>query len=497
MAKYFNICYYERVLHHNSLPTAGRHFRQPGTWIYHKEGKTAMNKKIRLLLIIATALCLFFGINRTASAADMTLALNEGWTSVDTITNDHKVQYYKVVLPSDGKLTVTLQSWINYTAYKVWDADLTKTYDASQISKGTVSEPCTKKIADRYLPKGTYYIQILQYNGYTGTSYTNIGDYRLKAEFTSGKTNEVEPNNTAPTAIALTAGKTQTSLMWEDDEYDYYKLTLNQPQTVKLTVKSWMNYITMGIRDAEFMAATDVDGVAINDFQVTKGSETEPFSKTYEYKLGKGTWYVFFKKYTGYTGYSYTNTGIYSVKWLPTTVKVSSMKVTGTTKLVRGATATWTATVKPANATNKAVTWSSANTKIAKVSSKGVVTAVKPGKTTIKATAKDGSGVSVSRTVIVIPKKMGTPKAATASKSGTTVTKKISWTKQSAVTGYQIQYGTDKTFAKSTKKLVAASKNTFNIKKNASKQYYVRVRAYIKIGSKRYYGAWSSVRAFK
>ncbi len=49
------------------------------------------------------------------------------------------------------------------------------------------------------------------------------------------------------------------------------------------------------------------------------------------------------------------------------------------------------ATCKPAGASNKKVTWKSSNPKVAKVSSKGVITGVKPGTATITAIAKDGS----------------------------------------------------------------------------------------------------------
>lgn len=59
------------------------------------------------------------------------------------------------------------------------------------------------------------------------------------------------------------------------------------------------------------------------------------------------------------------------------------------------------AKVNPANASNKALTWKSSNTKIAKVASNGVVTGVKAGKVKITATAKDGSRKSATCTVTV------------------------------------------------------------------------------------------------
>lgn len=59
------------------------------------------------------------------------------------------------------------------------------------------------------------------------------------------------------------------------------------------------------------------------------------------------------------------------------------------------------AKVNPANASNKALTWKSSNTKIAKVASNGVVTGIKAGTVKITATAKDGSRKSATCTVTV------------------------------------------------------------------------------------------------
>ena len=64
-------------------------------------------------------------------------------------------------------------------------------------------------------------------------------------------------------------------------------------------------------------------------------------------------------------------------------------------------TLTLKATVTPSNATNKAVTWKSSNTKVATVSSSGKVTAKAAGTATITCTAKDGSGKSATCKITV------------------------------------------------------------------------------------------------
>ena len=77
----------------------------------------------------------------------------------------------------------------------------------------------------------------------------------------------------------------------------------------------------------------------------------------------------------------------------------------GDKKFVKGKTLNITATVLPENATNKKVTYKSDDEGVAKVSDKGVVTAVGVGTTTITAVSKDGPSSSFSVTVAPAPQK--------------------------------------------------------------------------------------------
>lgn len=87
-------------------------------------------------------------------------------------------------------------------------------------------------------------------------------------------------------------------------------------------------------------------------------------------------------------------------------IKVSKITITTTTsnKIATGKKVTLKAAVTPSNAYNKGVTWKSSNTKVATVSSSGIVTTKKKmgGKTvTITATAKDGSGKKASYKIYI------------------------------------------------------------------------------------------------
>ena len=93
----------------------------------------------------------------------------------------------------------------------------------------------------------------------------------------------------------------------------------------------------------------------------------------------------------------------------PQPVKVASISVTADkTELTVGDTMQAAAAVLPENADNKEVTWTSSDETVANVSEAGLITAKAAGTATIKATAKDGSGVS-GELVITVKAKQVTP----------------------------------------------------------------------------------------
>lgn len=77
---------------------------------------------------------------------------------------------------------------------------------------------------------------------------------------------------------------------------------------------------------------------------------------------------------------------------------------------------------------------------------------------------------------------------------------KVTWKKYTTASGYNVQIATNKQFTKGKKSFII-SKNT-TISKTITKlkkgtKYYVRVRAFVKVNGKRYYGKFSAVKAVK
>lgn len=193
----------------------------------------------------------------------------------------------------------------------------------------------------------------------------------------------------------------------------------------------------------------------------------------------------------------------------------------------KGETLTLKAVVAPEKATNKGIKWSSSNTKIAAVDKNGKVKALQNGTATIKATAKDGSGVSASCKITVgykITYKLGKGKnndqnpeyyynqkvnLKAASKKGyafkgwytdSKYTKKITTIAKNSKKNITVYAIWEKVVVKKgavKKETVTGTSKTLS-KFSKGKNYYVKVRAYKKdsTGAK-VYGSFSSVKKVK
>lgn len=76
---------------------------------------------------------------------------------------------------------------------------------------------------------------------------------------------------------------------------------------------------------------------------------------------------------------------------------------------------------------------------------------------------------------------------------------KVSWKKNTKASGYEIVYSTKKSFKGKKTIVVKSNKTTSKVikKLKSKKKYYVKVRSYKKVGNKKVYGAYSTVKTVK
>ena len=132
---------------------------------------------------------------------------------------------------------------------------------------------------------------------------------------------------------------------------------------------------------------------------------------------------------------------------------------------------------------------------MATVSTIGRVTLKGPGKATITITAAATSQYNAATkriTITVKPKKTVGVKVKKGKKRMT-----VSWKRDNKATGYQITYAQNKKFKKGKKTITISKNKTIKrtVKKlKARKTYYVKVRAYKKVGKTKIYGAYNKVK---
>lgn len=119
----------------------------------------------------------------------------------------------------------------------------------------------------------------------------------------------------------------------------------------------------------------------------------------------------------------------------------------------------------------------------------------KPGKKKVTVTFKGNFSGKTSKEYKIIPKKQ----TISSVKSPSRKKLKVTWKKDSTISGYQIQYSTTKNFKKDKKSVNVSKKSTSKTIKTAKygKKYYVRIRAYKTIDGKKVYGSWSKVKSVK
>lgn len=141
------------------------------------------------------------------------------------------------------------------------------------------------------------------------------------------------------------------------------------------------------------------------------------------------------------------------------------------------------------------------NNKSVKVSRQGKITIsrkfVGSAVITIKASGTQNYN-ETSKKITVTVKPLGTK----ISKASNTLKRKVTvkWKKKTSISGYAIQYSTDKKFKAGVKTVnVNGAKKSQKVlsKLKKGKKYYIRIATYKKVGKVKYYSSWSRVKSVK
>ena len=149
----------------------------------------------------------------------------------------------------------------------------------------------------------------------------------------------------------------------------------------------------------------------------------------------------------------------------------------------------------PKEASIEDITFSSSDDSVVEVTADGQIIGISAGVAQIK--AMSDSGLEASCSVTVYP--LGTSFSKTVASKGKVGLKWRLSSADSGVTGYQIQYGSNKTFSGAGSTLIQNRRTTTTTirRLKSGRTYYFRIRTYKKIGTKRYYSAWSKAVSVK
>lgn len=134
-------------------------------------------------------------------------------------------------------------------------------------------------------------------------------------------------------------------------------------------------------------------------------------------------------------------------------------------------------------------TTKSSNTKVISATQDGILKAKYPGvaKVTVKPAA--GSGLSMSKTLVVLQSKVTGVKLTAKKKA-----MKVAWKKTAGASGYKVYRATSKKGKYKCVKTASSKTTSFTNKKlKKNKKYYYKVCAFVKSGKKTYNGAYSTV----
>ncbi|MDD4778776.1 MAG: Ig-like domain-containing protein [Fermentimonas sp.] len=313
--------------------------------------------------------------NNTISAADQ-IYLNYYVTGTNSSWYD--IDYYKLTITQSGTLLIVgvAGAYDKYMAIGLEDRngnnlEYSWTY--------TSQDGTTGQVLESYVSPGTYYIVVFGMPLYMGSSYYPLVGERymfLTSMSASGGGGGGTVSDTTPPTVSSTDPQKSATNVPIDKTFVF---TYNEP--IKIINGSKIYFFNCDTYVRTYTQSR-VEG---NKLYITPNTNFLAYTK-YMVNVNSGGVTDLSDNAPSDYYWSFTTGGNAASSVLVISVSLDKTS----TSITKGNTETLIASINPANATNKALSWSSSNPSVATVNNSGVVSAVSTGSATITVTTTDG-----------------------------------------------------------------------------------------------------------
>ncbi|WP_186320428.1 Ig-like domain-containing protein [Fictibacillus phosphorivorans] len=229
--------------------------------------KTMYKRVIQYLLTTILVLSCFWshGVN----AQDNAIVFGNQIT--DSLTELNRFKEYKLSVPTAGRISIDFVSYIESSSQiSIVDSNYEKVFEKSVYSSSKEPQRYFKWID---LEQGEYTVKIQEYYG------DDIGEFKLKINFLSANSNDIEPNNGVEEAQKLDFNKVSNGFLSWNDKIDTYQIILQKAGRVTVDLYSYIDDSTsvqLVDQDDSEIFKTNLSSSSKNPEKYVKQVDLEP-----------------------------------------------------------------------------------------------------------------------------------------------------------------------------------------------------------------------------
>lgn len=202
------------------------------------------------------------------------LPLNGMWSGEYWMTDTDKEDYYRITIPSDGKLTIKVMSYMWGVEWELYTQDWSNRVDyVYHYISGSDTAPSTDEHSC-VLSAGTYYMKVYSYS---------TGRYKMYGQFASYNVTD-QGANSYDSPLNLGINTQMTGAITQTDKEDWYRLNVATTgnYSVKITAYAHFYYKLYNWDLSKQIADTSTG----------YGKELTPDTRTWDHTLSAGTYYI-------------------------------------------------------------------------------------------------------------------------------------------------------------------------------------------------------------